>query len=174
MAVRGTLGQSIYKTSAAIFTGKPTSHPLPSLFLVWLLSIMSLPGTIRNLHASKHCSKAGLLWTAGIHPKSDSSCPFPHMAYPHLRKHLAISRAFYAIVILSSTESIPHGFDICRYRCCCPIRISMVCNYRTKVLELLIFIFHRSFEPVLRIEIHHNAALVKSLVALSKVSFHNE
>ena len=41
------------------------------------------------------------------------------------------------------------------------------------MLEFLIFVFDRSFQPVLTVQIHHNPTLIKSVPAL-KFSFHRK
>ena len=42
------------------------------------------------------------------------------------------------------------------------------------MLELLIFILDRAFEPVFRIQIHDDAALIKAVSALGKIGFYDE
>ena len=42
------------------------------------------------------------------------------------------------------------------------------------MLELLVLVFHRAFHPVLAIEIHHDAALVKAMMALCEVGLYNK
>ena len=42
------------------------------------------------------------------------------------------------------------------------------------MLEGFVFILHRAFQPVLRIEIQNNTALIKTMVAVRKVRFHDK
>ena len=42
------------------------------------------------------------------------------------------------------------------------------------MLELLILIFDRCFQPVLRIKIHHDTALIEAVVAVGEIGFHYE
>ena len=59
--------------------------------------------------------KTGVFRTAGIDSETDPAGAFPHMADTHLRKMLTVLRAFDAIIILSSAETIPHSFYISWY-----------------------------------------------------------
>ena len=42
------------------------------------------------------------------------------------------------------------------------------------MLKLLVLVFHRAFQPVLAVEIHHDAALVKAMMAAREVGLHHE
>lgn len=42
------------------------------------------------------------------------------------------------------------------------------------MLEALVLILHRGLQPVLRIQIHHDPALVETMMALRKVGLHDE
>ena len=42
------------------------------------------------------------------------------------------------------------------------------------MLELLVFIFYRTFQPVVTVKIHDDAALVETVMALGKVCLHDE
>ena len=42
------------------------------------------------------------------------------------------------------------------------------------MLELMVFEFHGSLEPVLAVQVHHDAALVEALVALGEIGFHDK
>ena len=79
-----------------------------------LLTIMSLPGAFCKLHIAKHSLKTGVFRTACIYSKRNPSGSLPDMAYSHLRKLLSIIGTLYAVIILSSAESIPHLFYIGR------------------------------------------------------------
>ena len=42
------------------------------------------------------------------------------------------------------------------------------------MFELLVLVFDGTFEPVLAIQIHHNAALVETVMALGEIRFHDK
>ena len=63
---------------------------------------------------------------------------------------------------------------ICRDLARRPIRIAAIGDNGTQMLERLVFIFHGSFDPVLGVQIHHDAALIKTVMALSKIRFYDE
>ena len=94
------------------------------------------------------------------------------MAYAHLAEVLSVCRTFDAVVVGSAREAVPHCLDICRDGGGSPVGIAVVCYDAAKVLEVFVFIFHRSFKPVVAVEIHHDSALVESVVALCEVGLY--
>ena len=96
------------------------------------------------------------------------------MADAHLAECDSVCRALDAIIIGAAGETVPHGLHIRRNGSCRPIRVSVVGGYASKLLELLIFIFNLTFEPVVAVKIHHYTALVKTMMALSEISLHDE
>ena len=50
----------------------------------------------------------------------------------------------------------------------------MIGHHGAQMLEGFIFIFDRAFQPVLRIEIQNDTALIKTMVAVRKVRFHHK
>ena len=96
------------------------------------------------------------------------------MAHAHLAEVHAVGGAFDAEVILPAGEAVPHGLHLGRYRRCGPVGVAVVCGHTTKVLELLVLEFHRTFEPIVTIQVHHYTALVEALVALREIRLHHE
>ena len=135
---------------------------------------MSFPSALRNSHVRKYSLETGFLRTAGVNPEPDLPCTFPHMTYAHLGKAFAVPGTLDTIIVLPAAEPIPHRLYIRRDRCRGPIRITVVCHDRTKVLKGFILILHGTFQPVFGIQVHHNAALVEAMMALGEIRFHNE
>ena len=96
------------------------------------------------------------------------------MADAHLTEHLSVGRALDTVVILAAGESIPHGFYISGNSRCGPVRVAIVRHYAAQMLKLVVLVFHRAFQPVLAVEIHHDATLVKTVMAACKISLHHE
>lgn len=134
---------------------------------------MREPFTCGNFHIGKGRFKGGILRTAGINAEGYGSTAIAHMAHTHLLKCDAIAGAFNAIIVLTAAESIPHRFYTCADFCRSPIGITVVCHNGTQMLKILVFVFNRAFDPVLAVKIHHNTALIKSVLAF-KFCFHNE
>ena len=82
------------------------------------------------------------------------------MADAHLAELLAIRGALDAVVILAARKTVPHGLHIGGDGRRGPVGVAVVSGYATQVLELLVLVFHRAFQPVLAVEIHHDATLV--------------
>ena len=78
------------------------------LNIIGLLSVVSEPFTVGELHIGKGGFEGGILRAAGIDAKADRFATAPHMADPHLLEFDTVHRAFDAIIILSAAESIPH------------------------------------------------------------------
>ena len=135
---------------------------------------MCFPCTFCNMHIREHCFETGVFRTAGINAKTNLSSAFPHMADSHLSEFYAIQRTFYAKVIFSAAEAVPHDFDICRNSRCRPVGITVICNDRPEMLKRFVFIFHRAFQPVFGIKVHDDTALIKTVMAFCKVRFHNK
>ena len=87
------------------------------------------------------------------------------MADAHLTECCSVSGTFYAVVICTAGEAVPHCLDICRYCSCRPVRIAVVGDNTSKMLELIVFIFYGSFQPVVAVQVHDDAALVEAVMA---------
>ena len=96
------------------------------------------------------------------------------MADPHLLKMNPVRRAFNAVVILSPAEAVPHRFYRGVYHCSCPVRISLIRDNTSQMLIFFILIFHRSLQPVLAVQVHHDAALVKPVMALPEICLYDK
>ena len=103
--------------------------------------------------------------------KDDSS---GEHAYAHLREVHAIVGAFDAIIISTAGETVPHRLYVRRDCRSSPVRITVVGNYASKMLELFVLKLHGTFQPVLAVKIHHDSALVKAPMALGEICLHDE
>ncbi len=135
---------------------------------------MSFPGARRNFHICKYGLETGFFRTARIDAEPNLSGAFPHMADTHLGKVFTILGAFNAVVIFSAAEPIPHCLHIRRNSRCSPVGIAVIRYDAAKMLNGFIFIFYRSLQLVLSVQVHHNTALVKAVMALGEIRFHDE
>ena len=142
--------------------------------LIGSLAVMGRPSTFGEFHMRENGSEGGILRTARIDAEPDFVFCIEKMTYPHLVKENAVFRIFYAEVIFSAAQAIPHGSYLCRYFGCCPVGVSVIGYHTAQVLELSVFIFHRSFKPVFTVQVQHNAALIKAVIAFGKIGFHHE
>ena len=72
---------------------------------------MGKPLALRHCHIGEDCLEGGILRAASIDAETDLAAAMPHMANPHLREMLPIGGTLDAIVILPTTEAIPHRLD---------------------------------------------------------------
>ena len=144
------------------------------LFFVGGLSVMSQPFALSDLHVRKNCREGGVLRAAGIDAEFDPIRTLPHMTYPQLGEPLAVLRTLDAVIILSAAEPVPHGFHLCRYGGGGPVRIAVVSDYAAQMLELLVFVLHRAFEPVFAVQVHDDTALVKTVVSAGEIGLDYE
>lgn len=135
---------------------------------------MSQPLAICNFHVGEDCRKRGILRAASVNAKANFTRALPHMTYPHLGKLLPVLVTFDAVVIFPSAKPIPHGFDLRWDSRSSPIRITMIGDHAAQVLKLLIFVFHRPFEPVFTVQVHHDTALIKAVVRSCEISLDYE
>ena len=82
---------------------------------------------------------------------------------------LTVLRALDAVVILPAAEAVPHDLYVRRDRRRRPVRVSVVGHHRPQMLECLIFILHGALQPVLRVQIHDDPALVEAMMASGKI-----
>lgn len=135
---------------------------------------MGYPLAFGNLHMGEYCAKRGFFWTACVKSKTDFFFCFKKMTDTHLVKNFSIIGAVNAKVFFTAAQAIPHGFDICRNFCSCPVGIATIRYYAAQMLKVFIFIFHRGFQPVFTVQIQYYAALVKAMLAFGKFGFHRE
>ena len=150
------------------------AKPVILLLLVGLLSVVSKPLAFGQLHIGESCSERRLLWTASIDSELYLVLCLVDMAHSHLAELLAVVGTFYAEVILSATQAIPHCLHRGRNFGSSPIGIAVVGNNTAQMLEVIILVFNRTFQPVLTVKIQHHAALVETMMAFSKVGLHNK
>ena len=135
---------------------------------------MCLPHTFRNFHVGKDCGEGRFFGRAGIDSEADFLAASLHVADAHLAEIGPVGGTFYAIVIFSAREAVPHGLDICGNGRCGPVGIAAIGGHAAKMLELFVLVFDRPFQPVLAVQLHNNAALVKALVALCEIGLDNK
>ena len=180
----GRLISAIFHRNSCLFSCPP--HPFSPLnlyvplfsevplFFVGGLPVMSQPFALSDFHVRKNCREGGAFRAAGIDAESDPFRALPHMTYPHLGEPFTVLRTLYAIIILSAAESVPHGFHLRRYGGSGPIRIAVVSDHAAQMLELLVFVLHRAFEPVFTVQIHDDAALVETVIGFGEIGLDHE
>lgn len=67
---------------------------------------------------------------------------------------------------ISSAETIPHTAHCSGNFGSRPIRETAICHYAAQMLKFLIFILDGSLQPVITIQIQHNAALIKAVLTV--------
>ena len=134
---------------------------------------MSQPFALRETQVRKGCLKRGILRGAGIDAEADLLSSLPHVADAHLLEVDAVIRAFDAVVGFPAAEAVPHGFDGRGNVRSGPVGIAVVCHHAAQALVFFIFIFDGSLQPVFRIQIQDDSALVETALA-GKFGFHNE
>ena len=142
--------------------------------IVRRLTIVCFPCTFPELHIRENCCKGRVFRRTSIDAKSHSARTFVDMADAHLMPLLPILGAFHTIVVFTTRETIPHHFLTSRDGGCCPIAITMIGNYASQMLELIVLILYRCFQPIFAVKIHHHTALVKACMATMKVGSHHE
>src|SRR5699024_4659153 len=147
---------------------------LSVLFFVRFLTVMRLPLTFGHLHIRKYGGKGRVFRRAGIDTKLDLSAALMHMADAHLIKVHTIRGALNTIVVLSSAETVPHGFDGCVNDSRRPVGVSVIGHDTAQMLKLVIFVFDGAFHPVLAVQIHDNPALVKTVMAVCELGLYDE
>ena len=89
-----------------------------------------------------------------------------HVANAHLAEGLSVLRAFNAEIVLATAQAIPHGLDRGVNFGRCPVRIAQIGHDTAQMLKAFVFVFDRRFEPVLTVQVHDHAALVKPVFAV--------
>lgn len=142
--------------------------------IVRRLTIVCFPCTFPELHICEDCCKGRVFRRTSIDAKSHSARTFMDMADAHLMPLLPILGTFHTIVIFAARKAIPHHFLTSRDSGCCPIAITMIGNYASQMLELIVLILYRCFQPILAVKIHHHTALVKACMATTKIGSYHE
>ena len=135
---------------------------------------MGLPHALGDLHVGKDRRKGGFFRGAGVDAEADDVGPRIHVADAHLAEVDPVGRALDAVVVGPSGEAVPHRFDIGRNGRRGPVGIAVVGGDAAQVLERLVLEFHGALEPIVAVQVHDDAALVKALVALGEIGFHDE
>lgn len=139
------------------------------LLFVGLLAIVGRPFAVGDLHAGEDSRERRILGTACIDAKADIACSLVEMAHAHLSENDAIVAAFNAEIVAASAQAIPHRLHGSRNLGSGPVGISMIGHHTAQMLEAFILVFHRTFQPIVAVEIQHDAALVKALMTVGKV-----
>jgi len=135
------------------------------LFFIRLLSVVRKPSALGHGHVCERRLEGGILRAAGVYAEADRAFAVGHMTHAHLLENLAVFGAFDAVVVLAAAEAIPHGLDVRRDFGGRPVGIAVVGDDAAQMLEALIFVFDRALEPVFAVQIHHDAALVETVLA---------
>ena len=96
---------------------------------------MGKPLALRHCHIGEDCLEGGILRAASIDAETDLAAAMPHMANPHLREMLPIGGTLDAIVILPTTEAIPHRLDGSVNGGSGPVGVAVVGHHTAKVLN---------------------------------------
>lgn len=142
-----------------------------STFLVGGLAVMCLPLAIRQFHMGEDCAERRIFRTAGVDTELNLTFGFMQVADAHLVELYAIRGTFYAKIILSAAQSIPHGFYLGRDLGGGPIRPTVIGDHAAQMLKLFVLVFDGTFQPVFAVQIQNHATLVKTVVAFGKLRF---
>ena len=135
---------------------------------------MGFPHTLGNLHVREYSREGGFFRGAGVDAEADGIGTRIHVADAHLAEVDTVGGALDAVVVGPSGEAVPHGFDVGRNGRRGPVGITVVGRDAAQVLEFLVLEFHGTLEPIVAVQVHDDAALVKALVALGEIGFHDE
>ena len=134
---------------------------------------MGFPLALGNLHVRENGREGGFFRGTGVYAEADGG-PRIHMADAHLAEMGPVGGALDAVVVGPSGEAVPHRFDIGRNGRRGPVGITVVGGDAAQVLEFLVLEFHGTLEPIVAVQVHHDAALVEALVALGEIGFHDK
>ena len=131
-----------------------------------------LAGT--EVEVGEICLEGGVLRGAGIDPEADLAASLFEVGDPHLLEVDAILGTLDLEVVFPPREAIPHLLDLRVEVGRCPVAIAAVSHDAAEVLELLVFVLDRPFDPVLAVEIENDAALVEAMMGLVEGSLDRE
>ena len=135
---------------------------------------MGQPFAFGQFHVRKDCLEGRILRGTGIDAKADPAAALPHMADTQLRKMRTVRGTFDAVIILPAAETVPHRLDGRVDGGGCPVGITVVGHHTAQMLKVLVFVFDGALQPVVTVQIHDDAALIKAVVAFLKGSLHHE
>ena len=145
-----------------------------SKFLVGSLAIVGQPLAFRHFHVGEDGSEGRGLRATGVDTKANFPRCLMEMAHTHLPEGDPILRAFDTEILLSPAQAVPHGGDAGGNFGGGPVGIAVVGDHAAQVLKTLMFVLNGTFQPVLGVQIHHHAALVKAVGAFGKFGFHHK
>lgn len=140
---------------------------------VRFLTIVGQPFALGQLHMGKDRPERRIFRTAGVDTELNLTFGFMQVADAHLVEPYAIRGTFYAKIILSAAQSIPHGFYLGRDLGGGPIRPTVIGDHAAQMLKLFVLVFYGTFQPVFAVQIQDHAALIEP-VAGSKLGFDQE
>ena len=153
----------------------PGNLRFPGLAVLWLIRLLPVVGqpfAITQFHIGKDRFKGRILGRAGIDTKADLASRLPHVAHTHLGEDFAICGTFDAVIVLPTAEAIPHSFDGSVNGGGCPIGVTVVGDHAAQMLKAIVFVFNRTLQPVVAIQVHDDAALVETVMAFLKRGLH--
>ena len=135
---------------------------------------MCHPFAVRHFHIRENRAEGRVLRAAGVDAKGYFPRCFVQVTDAHLMERLAIFRVLDTEIIFSAAQAVPHGFYMggdFRGR---PVGIAVIRHHAAQVLEVLVFVFNRTFQPVFAVQIQHNPTLVKAVMAFGKFGFYQK
>ena len=96
------------------------------------------------------------------------------MTEPHLFKIDAVYRAFDAVIILASAQTVPHGFNRRVDYGRSPVGIAVVGHNAPEMLIFFVFVFDGALQPVFAVQIEDNPALIEAVVAFLEFCLYDE
>lgn len=130
---------------------------------------MGFPCALGQFHLCEYSLERRVFGRVGINTELYLAATLVHVADAHFGKVLSVLRTFYAIVIFLAGETVSYRLHLDINGGSGPIEISVVGDYAPQVLKFFVLIFHAAFQPVFAIKVHHDAALVKTVMAFREI-----
>lgn len=161
--------------SLPLFNGCPAENFCDmSDSFVWSLTVVRRPPAFGKFHVGEYCAERGIFRAAGIDAETNFILGVKEMTDAHLMKDIPIFRAFDAEVVFSAAQTVPHGLYGCGNFGGGPVGISSIRDNAAEMLKNLVFILDGSLQPVFAVQVQHDAALIKAMLAPGKISFYHE
>ena len=140
----------------------------------WSLTVVRRPSAFGKFHVGEYCPERGIFRTAGIDAETDFIPGVKEMTDAHLMEDVPIFRAFDAEVVFSAAQTVPHGLYGCGNFGGGPVGISSIRDDAAEMLKKLVFILDGSLQPVFAVQVQHDAALIKAVLAFGKFGFYRK
>lgn len=135
---------------------------------------MCQPFAVRYFHIRENRTEGRVLRTAGVDAKRNFPRCFIQVTNTHLMERLTVFRALDTEIIFSAAQAVPHGFYMGRDFRGRPVGIAVIGHHTAQMLKVLIFVFNRTFQLVFTVQIQHDTALVKTVMAFRKLCFYQK